>query len=237
MKADDAAARESELYAALRGWNVPSTVTIGGYGASAWAIARYSHDIDFLIQSGNLAQAREHLARAGLKMTKTIPVVDQNYGGSFEQWSGGATKVTIELLVDSVQDRTFKVPLPYALLADRAQLLPIRGVSASRLTLPVACPEALIAMKVQPMRAKDRGDICCLANTPIDEKHLKRVFSPILGQQPALLSERLAVLEGDLATDAAAHRLLGPRVAGPPSRRDPIIASARRLTRAIRSWL
>jgi len=237
LKADAAALRERELYSTLLGWSVPSTVTIGGYGASAWAVSRYSHDIDFLIRSMYLAQAQAHLENAGLTLTKRMPVVEQNYGGSFEQWSGGVTKVTVELLVDSVQDRIFQVPLPYDLLAERAQVLPIRGVSKSTLELSVACPEALIAMKIQPMRDKDRGDICCLANTPIDEKHLKRVTAPLVAQRPELLAQRLAVIEVDLATDAAAHRLLGPRVAGPASRREPIIKSARRLTGLIRSWL
>ncbi len=237
MKTDEAVLRERELYAALIGWNVPGAVTIGGYGASAWAVSRYSHDIDFLIRSRHLPEAHAHLERAGLKLTKVMHVVEQNYGGSFEQWSGGVTKVTVELLADSVQDRIFKVPLPYDLLAERAQVLPIRGVSASRLELAVACPEALIAMKIQPLRDKDRGDICCLANTPIDEKHLKRVMAPLVARRPELLAQRLAMLEADLATDGAAHRLLGPRVAGPPSRREPLIASARRLTRLIRSWL
>lgn len=237
MKPEEAAAREGELYAALSGWNVPGTVTIGGYAASARSIPRFSHDIDFLLPASSLPAAREHLKKAKLSFMKENPEVEQNYGGTFEQWRGGATDVTVELLAESVQDRTFQVPLPYALLAERAELLPLQGMSQSPLRMPVACAEALIAMKVQPMRDKDCGDICCLANGPIDEKHLRRVVAPLLKERPELLRERLAILQADLATDAQAQRFLGPRVAGPASRRKPIIRSSRQLLSLVRSWL
>ncbi len=237
MKADDARLREAELYRALQAWDVPGAVVIGGYAASARSVPRYSHDLDFLLPATSLPEARKVLGGAGLALSKEDPKVEQNYGGSFEQWSGGVTKVTVELLAESVQDRDFRVPLPYVVLAERAETLQIRGVAESPLRLPVACPEALIAMKLQPMRTKDRADICCLANGPIDERHLERLMRPLVAARPGLLKERLERLRSDLASDAEAHCLLGPRIAGPPGRREPVIRSARRLLRLMDSWL
>lgn len=237
LKAEEAALRERELYNALKGWNIPDAVVIGGYAASARSIPRYSHDIDLLLPRSRLPAAQAHLAAAELSLTKEFPEVEQNYGGMFQQWSGGATKVTIELLIGSVQDRRFQVPLPYALLADRAEPLLIRGVSISPLTMPVACPEALIAMKIQPLRHKDLGDICCLAHGPIDEKHLKHVMRPLLTQRQDLLSGKIAALDAALRAPQAANTILGPRVPGPQERRAPIIRSAMRLTATLKGFL
>lgn len=237
MRIEDAALREKELYEALAGWNVASAITVGGYAVSARSFTRYSHDFDALLRSDDLEAARAALSGAGLEFVKRAPRVEENYGGSFEQWTGGKTKVTVDLLVDSVQDRKFRVPLPYDLLAERAEVLPMRGVTTSQLRFPVACGEALIAMKLQPLRTRDRGDVCCLAGGPVDERHLRRVLGPLIKQRPDLLAQRLSSLADDLATEGDAQRLLGPRIPGPASRRAPIIRSARELVRLARSWL
>lgn len=237
MKAEEAVLRERELYNALKGWNIPEAVVIGGYGASARSIPRYSHDIDLLLPKNRLEAAQAHLSAADLSLTKENPEVEQNYGGMFQQWSGGVTKVTIELLVDSVQDRTFQVPLPYQLLAERAEPLQIRGVSSSPLVLPVACAEALIAMKIQPLRPKDLSDICCLANGPIDEKHLKHVMRPLVNKRRDLLVGKLAELDEALRAPDAANQILGPRVPGTQERRAPIIKSAIALATVLKGLL
>lgn len=237
MKAEEAALRESELYAALKGWNIPEAVVIGGYAASARSIPRYSHDIDILLPRPRLTAAQNLLTQAGLHLAKENPIVEQDYGGTFQQWSGGKTKVTVELLVDSVQDRTFLVPLPYALLAERREPLQIRGVSMSPLVLPVACPEALIAMKIQPLRPKDLSDLCCLANGPIDPKHLQNVMRPLVQQRPEMLARQVEKFESAVREPDAADHILGPRVPGHQQRRAPIIKSALNLGRFLREML
>ncbi len=229
MKAEESALREGELYNALKAWAIPEAIVIGGYAASTRSIARYSHDIDFLLPRSRLEVAQANLAKAGLSLVKQNPVVDQNYGGSFQQWSGGRTKVTVELLVDLVQDRTFQVPLPYALLAERSEPLQIRGVSVSPFVMPVACPEALIAMKIQPLRPKDLSDICCLANGPIDERHLRHVLRPLVQQRPDRLAAKIDALEQAVRASDAANHILGPRVPGNQARRAPILKSAQAL--------
>jgi hypothetical protein len=204
--------REETLYGILEGFPDVGAVVIGGYGASAWSFPRFSHDLDLLVHQTQLAPLHDHLSAHGLTRWRQRSDIEQNYGGSWERWVGGADKTTIDLLVNSVQDRDFEIAMPYAEVYRDHVALPLRGITSSSIVLPVASKEVLIALKSQVMRPKDIGDICALAYTGYDTRRLRQLLDPILGKS-TLLAERIEHLKKTLGTTSDDfQRVLAPRI-------------------------
>lgn len=228
--------RERALYSSLEGISSDGVVVIGGYAVSARSVPRYSHDIDLVIDEAALLPIQSFLAGRGFRRTRQRAGIEQNFGGTWERWEGSKGGPTVDLLARSVQDRDFKVPMPFERVARGAEVLPLRGLHASTVALPVASNEVLVALKLQPLRDKDMGDIACLADSGCDAALLAEIVAPIRAARPVLFGgrvERLAVRFGgdhDSAVD-----FLGPRIPGPRSGRERAVAAAGRLVSALRS--
>ena len=206
--------REQALYAVLHDLPDVGAVVIGGYAASAWSFPRFSHDLDLLVPQARVTQLREHLSTHGLTMNRTRTDIEQNYGGGWERWAGGPHGTTIDLLTNSVQDRHFGIALPYAQAWRDHAVLPLRGLTRSDITLPIASKEVLLALKCQPMRAKDIGDICAIVYVGYDLRRLRALMEPLLARR-ALLANRVERLKRTLgATPEELHRSLAPRIVG-----------------------
>lgn len=222
-------ARERALFDAMAGWTTEAIV-IGGYAVSTRSVPRYSVDLDLVLPRSAVPAARAELERGGLRSVAERPNLEQNYGGSWERWEGGPQRVTIDLLVGSVTDREFRMPLPYEALVAGAELLPLRGAGAQGPRMRVASREVLIALKVQPMRPRDVGDIICLAGAGWNAADLEPLIDRLAGANPAHLKDRLAILEAALdGTDDELNRRLGPRIPGLRRPRLDAARAARRL--------
>lgn len=225
----DSFRRENALLAAMNDWR-PEATTVGGYGASTQSIPRYSVDLDLVIKRAELESARAHLTNSKLKKVKERVEIEKNYGGSWERWEGGPEDITVDLLVDSVTDRTFKVPFSYEEIRKDAQVMDLIGIRAKGPRMLVASREVLIVLKVQPMRTRDIGDIACLAAAGWDADRLNELLARVIVAQPQLLRERLAVFAttlGDFGDDA--EQRLGPRVPGPARNRIQVLKAAKKI--------
>lgn len=231
------AGREAELFAVMEGFEPEGSVVIGGYAVSARTIPRYSHDLDLVVSAARADAVREFLAAKQLSRVRQRTAIEQNYGGSWERWQRGKTGPTVDLLAASVQDRAFQVPFPYERVARGAEARALRGLRESAARARVASVEVLIALKVQPMRDRDVGDLACLAGAGFDSAELRRVIQPLLQRAPALLADRIKRFDALLgADDSVAQRFLGGRIPGPPAVRRPYIRAARGLSLLLRGW-
>lgn len=229
--------KERELFAVMEGFEPEGTVAIGGYAVSARTVPRYSHDLDLVADAGEAERLRKFLGSRHLKLVRRKDAIEQDFGGSWERWQRGAQGPTVDLLPRSVQDRAFKIPFLFVQVARRADLLPLRGIHASDVSIRVASVETLIALKLQPMRRRDAGDIACLAGAGFDAPALRRLVEPLVRERPVLFGERLERLEQALGPDeGAAQRFLGSRIPGPPTSRIPYIRASRGLLRLLRGW-
>lgn len=207
--------REHELYTVLQDWPNVRAVMVGGYAASAWSFPRFSHDLDFVISAADAPALRAHFTAHKLSLVKQRPEIEQNYGGAWERWEGGDRDVTIDLLVNSIQDRSFEIAFPLGELWKDRATRSVRGITESGIAMPVISKEALIALKCQPMRPRDIGDICAVAYTGYDAERLHDLLTPVIEQKTALFRERVNVLRKALgSTPDAFQQALGPRIPG-----------------------
>lgn len=205
--------REKRLYSALTDWPDTQALVVGGYAASAWSFPRFSQDLDFLVAQQDADTVRDHLEAHGLGLVDEKTQIEQNYGGSWERWEGNGRSVTIDLLVNSIQDRDFQIPTTLKELWKDRSRRPIRGISESGVELPVASKEALIALKSQPMRPRDIGDICAIAYVGYDAERLHRLLTPAIEQRNDLFQERITRLNETLGPSPdTLKRILGPRI-------------------------
>ena len=207
--------REQELYKVLQDWPDVQAVMVGGYAASAWSFPRFSHDLDFIISAADAPALRDHFTTNKFTLVKARPEIEQNYGGAWERWEGGYRDVTIDLLVNSIQDRRFEIPMPLGELWKDRATRPVRGITESGIEMPVISKEALIALKCQPMRPRDIGDICSLAYVGYDPGRLHALLDPLVQKKPKLLADRINRLRQALgSTPADLQRAMGPRIPG-----------------------
>jgi hypothetical protein len=231
-------AREQELYSVLHDWPEVRAVMVGGYAASAWSFPRFSHDLDFVIAESDASPLRDHFASHKLRLVKQRPEIEQNYGGAWERWEGGNRNVTIDLLVNSIQDRGFEIPMPFGeLWKDHAERR-VRGITESGVEMPVISKEVLIALKCQPMRPRDIGDICAVAYTGYDADRLKQLLGPVIEKKPDLFRDRVDTLRNALGpTPQQLQHALGPRIPGFVRIRDDMQNSVQGLLTRLDRWI
>jgi hypothetical protein len=229
--------REQELYTIIDSWPDVRALVVGGYAASAWSFPRFSHDLDFLVAQDDARAIRDHLVEHDLRLVDQRPRIEQNYGGSWERWEGGEQAVTIDLLINSIQDRDFQVPTPHEELWKDRSTRRIRGVSESTVELPVISKESLIALKAQPMRARDIGDICAIAYAGYDVDRLHHLLSPVIQQKPDLFQQRVKTFKATVGdTPETLQRSLGPRIPRFSNIREDMHAVLTRLLTRFDRW-
>jgi len=212
-------------------------VVVGGYAASAWSFPRFSHDLDFIISAADAPALRDHFTINKLRLVKAHPEIEQNYGGAWERWEGGYRDVTIDLLVNSIQDRSFEIPMPLGELWKDRATRPVRGITESGIEMPVISKEALIALKCQPMRPRDIGDICTVAYTGYDAERLHELLAPVIEQKNDLFQQRVHALRKALgSTPDELQNALGPRIPGFKRIRDDMQVTVDGLLARLARW-
>ena len=53
------------------------------------------HDLDFIVSQADAPALRNHLVSHKLRLTHEQRAIEQNYGGAWERWEGGARDVTV----------------------------------------------------------------------------------------------------------------------------------------------
>jgi hypothetical protein len=229
--------RERQLLVSLTGFPPSGVLVIGGYAVSARSIPRYSHDIDLVLDDPAVDHARTFLEQRGFRKTRDRSGFEGNYGGSWERWQRSEGGPTVDLLPRSVQDRTFRFPLPFARASRGAQVMALRGLQSGEVLLPVASVEVLLFLKFQPLRDRDIGDIACLASSGYESRVLGALARSLAAARPAAYRQRVAALEARLLADRdVGAQFLGSRIPGPRSGRDSALSAVGRLVADLKRW-
>lgn len=139
-------------------------VLIGGYAVSSFHFPRYSVDLDIVLPEKELSFFQELSKSLGFKPTQGREEIESQYGGRSENLVKDiGVKVGIDLLVNSVHSRQTGYAYSFQYLLANSEMREIRGRGLqARATARVADKEMLIALKAQPMRPQDMGDIIAL---------------------------------------------------------------------------
>ncbi|HLE65453.1 MAG TPA: hypothetical protein VI816_04940 [Candidatus Bathyarchaeia archaeon] len=174
-------AREKECFQFLNRLSLEREyVLIGGYAVSSYHFPRYSADLDIVVEDKEAGFFLELARSLNYKRSQVRDELEPVYGGRSETLVKDiGFKVGIDLLVNSVQSRQTGCAYSFRYLLANSQIREIRGRGLeARATARVADKEMLIALKAQPMRPQDMGDIIVLCYEKPDETrvitHLKK---------------------------------------------------------------
>jgi len=139
-------------------------VLIGGYAVSSFHFPRYSVDLDIAVDEEDTSFFRELAASLGFTPVPSKDEVEPMYRGRSEKFVKDiGVKVGIDLYINSVQSRDTGCAYSFQYLFANSEMREIRGRSLeARTSARVADKEMLIALKAQPMRPQDMGDIIAL---------------------------------------------------------------------------
>lgn len=158
-------AREKECFQFLNRLSPERNyVLIGGYAVSSYHFPRYSADLDIVVEEKEAGFFLELAKSLDYKRSQVRDELEPVYGGRSETFVKDiGFKVGIDLLVNSVQSRQTRCAYSFGYLLANSETREIRGRGLeARAKARVADKEMLIALKAQPMRAQDIGDIIAL---------------------------------------------------------------------------
>ncbi len=149
-------------------------VLIGGYAVSSFHFPRYSVDLDIVVPEEEVGFFQELAKSLGYAPSSSKEEVEPVYGGRSEGFVKDiGVVVGIDLLVNSVQSRDTGCAYSFRHIATNSETREIRGRGlGARATARVADKEMLIALKAQPMREQDIGDILALCYERPNESKL-----------------------------------------------------------------
>ena len=168
-------AREKECFQVLNKLPLERNyVLIGGYAVSSFQFPRYSVDLDIVVPEEGAAHFRELARSLEFSPSAGKEEVEPVYGGRSERFAKDiGVKVGIDLYVNSVHSRETDCVYSFQYLLSNSETREIRGRALwARARARVADREMLIALKAQPMRPQDMGDIIALCYEKPDETHV-----------------------------------------------------------------
>lgn len=153
--------RENQLFDVLRTFseNDLEFIVFGGYAVSAFR-HRFSVDVDLVIPADQFEQFASTLRSVGYEEIEDRPL-ERGRFVAFQK--DDELPVTVDLMVDAVQNRETDATWGYEELAEHAQQAEIEGSDATvRVLIPE--PELLVAMKLHSGRLTDARDVVALAD-------------------------------------------------------------------------
>lgn len=146
-------------------------VVIGGYAVTAWGRARFSVDLDLVLDTSAADECRKMLAARGLRQNPKKWDGGGIFAGQSERWTLGRDRSppTIDLMIGGLHDRNTGVSFSFEELRNRSLVRDVRGFSMDRkASALVPSREALIGLMLLPFRLRDVLDIFALCSPPID---------------------------------------------------------------------
>lgn len=155
-------------------WNFGG-VLIGGYAIAAYGRPRYSDDVDIVATVATHDKLKAFIMNQGLSLENSSIPNPQNYDGKVFRYI--KEELTLDVLVGYVGDREALVDLPELWISKNCRvqhLITLTGKTSNR--IPIACPEALWALKLQSGRDHDITDLFSISKTKIDVNEVVNVF-------------------------------------------------------------
>ncbi len=204
-------AREEMVLRALKRLPKDNIVLIGGYAVNAYVPPRFSIDCD-LVVLGSPKNIESLLKRDGFKK------VDDSHGG-YVRYAVERYNVSFDLLTDLVVDRDTKIAFEGELFKKySAQRTTVGRVVPTRITMRIADPELLFAMKFVSARKQDIRDLFMLAGENLDWKLVGALISNKCGGE--LTKERVESITTSVNSKHYRDSLQGPYGKIPDTRFD-----------------
>ncbi len=168
-------AREKECFQFLNKLSPERNyVLIGGYAVSSFNFPRYSIDLDIAVPEAEVAHFRQLARTLDYVPVQAKEKVGPFYGGRSERLVKDiGVPVGLDLYINSVHSRDTGCVYSFQYLLSNSETREIRGRAlGARTTARIADREMLIALKAQPMRPQDIGDIIALCYEKPDEVRL-----------------------------------------------------------------
>jgi hypothetical protein len=200
--------REEAVLKTLESLPKENIILIGGYAVNAYVPPRFSIDCDLVV----LREGKEVetlLQKQGFKKIKIEIKAPSSIDG-YTRYNRGAEKVAFDLLFGSVLDRQTGISFEAQLFENRSATRTTLGrISTTRITMKIANPELLIAMKFVSGRKQDVRDIFMLAGTKLNWNEVQELISKKCS--PKLIAKRTKEFR-KIAVDSPEYRdnLQGP---------------------------
>jgi len=203
--------REREALAILDRWPAGmQAVLVGGYAVSAYALPRFSVDLDLVADRDQGERVEEWLKSEDFRLGKRWKSGARESAAAVSRWN--RAEVTVDVLSGAVRDREAAVDVPaeWVMRAPQARRLVLQAASTTG-AHPVCRPEALFALKLQAGRVQDLSDLLVLQGVPVDVEEVRALFSSLWCPS---LSRKLEKVRGALGSeklfrDACSRRELG----------------------------
>jgi hypothetical protein len=205
--------RELEALALLDQWpGEVKGVVIGGYAVSAYARARYSVDLDLVIETSRRPAAESWLISQDFKVESRWTPREQDSAARVSRLKRG--HVEVDLLAGAVRDREAAVDIPaeWVMRAPQARRLVLLAGS-SRSPHDICRPEALFALKLQAGRAQDLSDLFMLQGVRVDTDEVRALFASLW--RPSL-ARKLSKVERALGDEKVFRDACSRRRRGSP---------------------
>ncbi len=166
-------AREELVLRTLEKLPKDSIILIGGYAVNVYVPPRFSIDCDIVVL-GSLKSIESLLKRNGFKK---VEEGDVSHGG-YVRYAVEGDNVSFDLLPDLVVDRDTKIAFEGDLFKKySAQRTTVGRVVPIRITMRIADPELLFAMKFVSARKQDIRDMFMLAGENLNWKLVDALIS------------------------------------------------------------
>jgi len=157
-------------------------VLIGGYAVNAYVPPRFSIDCDLVVIGGG-KEVEAQLQEQGFRKSQ---VKDP---AGYIRYHRGAEKIAFDLLFGSVLDRQTGVSFESELFERLSSRRTTLGrISSTRITMRIANPELLVAMKFVSGRKQDVRDVFMLVGTRLELNEIYNLIS--IKCSPELITKR-----------------------------------------------
>ena len=170
------ATRERKIIALLNvwPWKIGGTL-IGGYAIAAYGDPRYSKDADVVIPALLQSTFEDFLYEQGFELKKLDDVSRIDFEGIVPRYR--KDEATIDLLIGYVRDRRSRIDIPETWISQKVKKIPLKTrTGGTTVSVNVARPEALWALKLQAGREQDLIDLYAILDEPLDTDEIVSLF-------------------------------------------------------------
>lgn len=169
-------------------------VLIGGYAVNVYVPPRFSIDCDLVVFKG-IAEMKKILVKNGFEETEKG---DVPYG-EYIRFMHKREKVSFDLLVNSVLDRDSGIVFEGSLFKKYSRKrVTVGRANPIRISIRIADPELLFAMKFISARRQDIRDIFMLSGTELNWNLIKEIIKKKCSEE--LIKERSGLIKAKVTS-------------------------------------
>lgn len=168
--------REVEILRILKLFHGLDFIVVGGYAVDAYALHRFSVDLDIVVQKDDFKKFEAVLEKDGYLLETQKKDLDEAYSGEFRRYVkdvGG--KVSVDFLIGSLVARATGASWSFEFLKKNSQKRLVKGLTES-IEAEVPSRELLVALKIHSGRLTNLRDIVMLSDN-IEKEKIPEIFA------------------------------------------------------------